>query len=47
MTFEKMCDIIMQTEYITLNILTEGEQNRQKDVTINGMSEIYSKLIFQ
>ena len=27
--------------------LTEGEQNRQKDVKINGTSEIYSKLIFQ
>ena len=34
-------------EYIALTILMEGKQNRQKDVTINGTSEIYSKLIFQ
>ena len=35
------------SEYITRNILTGDEQKAQKDVTTNGESEMYSKLIFQ
>ena len=45
MTFGKMCDNIMQSEYLPHNILMGDEQKRQKDVKTNGTSKIYSKFI--